>query len=410
MNERQKKRKEMEAVVVMIEDVVRNHQQNCITMFNMVRTMLQTWNNGHEGRPPITYSMTTKIPDQVRHMDRLVGLTDADCINNLRMDRNAFGRLCRILRDRCGLVDRRYVRVEEQVAMFLSTLAHHKKTRVVGFDFIRSGHTVSHYVHEVLRGVIHLHSILFVEPSPVDESCEDPRWKWFQGCLGALDGTYINVCVSMTDAPRYRTRKGHIATNTLAVCDRFLRFVYILPGWEGSVADSRVLRDAVTRPNGLKVPKGAYYLCDNGYANSEGFLTPFKGVRYHLKEWGPTNQRPKTPQELYNMRHTMARNIIERAFAVLKMRWGILRSASFYPIETQTRLIMACFLLHNFIRGEMQVDPMELELDGGNDGLAGEQQGIVDEHGDVQYVDSVESSPAWNQKRLDLANYMWRNL
>ena len=77
---------------------------------------------------------------------------------------------------------------------------------------------------------------------------------------------------------------------------------------------------------------GQYYLCDNGYANSEGFLTPYRGVRYHLQEWGPDSERPKNPREMFNMRHTSARNIIERAFAVLKMRWGILRSASYYPI------------------------------------------------------------------------------
>ncbi|KAL1569216.1 hypothetical protein AAHA92_00722 [Salvia divinorum] len=96
------------------------------------------------------------------------------------MDFNAFGRLFRILRDRCGLVDQRYVRVEEQVAMFLTTLAHHKKTRIVGFDFIRSRHTVSHYVYEVMRCVIHLHSTLFVEPSPVGES--------YSGNNGAVSG------------------------------------------------------------------------------------------------------------------------------------------------------------------------------------------------------------------------------
>lgn len=154
---------------------------------------------------------------------------------------------------------------------------------------------------------------------------------------------------------------------------------------------------------------GNYYLCDNGYANSEGFLTPFKGVRYHLKEWGPQTQRPSSPRELYNMRHTMARNVIERAFAVLKMRWGILRSASFYPIETQTRLIMTCFLLHNYIRGEMRVDPVEQELDGG--GLEGDEgrRAEGDEQPDVQYVDTVESTPAWNQMRQDLADYMWQN-
>lgn len=35
-----------------------------------------------------------------------------------------------------------------------------------------------------------------------------------------------------------------------------MNFVYVLSGWEGSAADSRVLRDAVTRPNGLKIPSG----------------------------------------------------------------------------------------------------------------------------------------------------------
>ena len=77
-----------------------------------------------------------------------------------------------------------------------------------------------------------------------------------QGCIGALDETYINVRVPVADAPRCRNRKGHITTNTLAACDPQLRFIYLLPGWEGSAGDSRILRDAVSRPLGLKVPKG----------------------------------------------------------------------------------------------------------------------------------------------------------
>ncbi|KAG8383769.1 hypothetical protein BUALT_Bualt04G0048200 [Buddleja alternifolia] len=58
-----------------------------------------------------------------------------------------------------------------------------------------------------------------------------------------------------------------------------MNFVYMLPGWEGSAADGRVLRDAVSRANGLKVPTGQYYLCDNGYMNCPGFLAPYRGVR-----------------------------------------------------------------------------------------------------------------------------------
>ena len=64
------------------------------------------------------------------------------------------------------------------------------------------------------------------------------------------------MLVLNVDKPRYRTRKGKLATNTLAGCDRYMRFVYVLLGWEGSAADSRVLRDAINRVHGLRVPKG----------------------------------------------------------------------------------------------------------------------------------------------------------
>ena len=57
------------------------------------------------------------------------------------------------------------------------------------------------------------------------------------------------------------------------------------------------------------------------------------------------------------MKHAAARNVIERCFGLLKMRWAILRSPSFYPIQTQCRS-----LLHNLIRREMSIDPMEQEI------------------------------------------------
>ncbi|KAL8508172.1 hypothetical protein ACS0TY_018665 [Phlomoides rotata] len=144
--------------------------------------------------------------------------------------------------------------VEEQVAIFLSILAHHKKNKVVKFKFLRSGQTVSHYVHLVLGAVLELHCILLAKPVPIPDDCTDPRWKWFKGCLGALDGRYINVQVHAADKGRYRTQKGHISTNVLVVCNRDMRFIYVLPGWEGSACDARILRNAVNRTNGLKVP------------------------------------------------------------------------------------------------------------------------------------------------------------
>ncbi|PKI71164.1 hypothetical protein CRG98_008462 [Punica granatum] len=102
---------------------------------------------------------------------------------------------------------------------------------------------------------------------------------------GTLDGTYIKIRVPEIDRPRYRTRKSDIATNVLDVCTPDMQFTYVLPGWEGSAVDGRVLRDALSRQHGLRVPTGCYYLVDTDYTNCEGFLTLFRDQRYHLNEW-----------------------------------------------------------------------------------------------------------------------------
>ncbi|KAK2646475.1 hypothetical protein Ddye_021670, partial [Dipteronia dyeriana] len=115
-------------------------------------------------------------------IQRITCVSDTDCIWELRMDRNAFAMLCELLKTRGGLLDDGNVTIEKQVATFVNILAHHTKYRSV------------------------------------------------QDCLGALDGTYIEVIEPESDKPRYRTRKGHIATNVLGVCTRELKFLYVLSG------------------------------------------------------------------------------------------------------------------------------------------------------------------------------------
>ncbi|KAL8553738.1 hypothetical protein ACS0TY_002143 [Phlomoides rotata] len=163
-----------------------------------------------------------------------------------------------------------------------------------------------------------------------------------EGCLGALDGTYIDVHVPISEKGWYRNRKGQVSVNVLGVCDMNMRFVYVLTRWKGSAADSRVLRNAINKENGLNIPRGKYYLCDNGYPNCEGFLTPYKGVRYHLNEW--TSRRPQTYQEYFNMKHTRARNVVERTFRLLKMRWGyfVVRRGIQSLLQIKSSWVMDC--------------------------------------------------------------------
>lgn len=80
-----------------------------------------------------------------------------------------------------------------------------------------------------------------------------------QNCLEALDETYIMMNVMATDRSRYRTQKDKVVTNVLRVYDMKEDFVFILASLEGSAVDLCILRDAISRPNGLKVLKGNCY-------------------------------------------------------------------------------------------------------------------------------------------------------
>nr|XP_043616517.1 protein ALP1-like isoform X1 [Erigeron canadensis] len=172
-------------------------------------------------------------------------------------------------------------------------------------------------------------------------------------------------------------------------------FTYVLAGWEGSAADSRVLRDAISRPQGLRVPRGSYYLCDAGYTNGDGFLTPYGGQWYHINDW---SNPPTTAKELYNKRHSSARNVIERAFGMIKNRWKILHDICFHPVESMPRIIIACCLMHNFIRTEISEDPCE-NLVPINYSVNG------NEHDDL--ISTVQTSQVWSDHRDSLANDMF---
>jgi predicted Rdx family selenoprotein len=74
----------------------------------------------------------------------------------------------------------------------------------------------------------------------------------------------VPILVPVAKQSAWRNRKGWISQNVLAACDFDINFVYILPGWEGSVYDGRVLSFAKDR--GFYILLEKYYLVDAGYA------------------------------------------------------------------------------------------------------------------------------------------------
>ena len=216
------------------------------------------------------------------------------CQEVFRMKAEVFRFLCSELQSKGELHPSRHIAVDEKVGMFLWTVARAASNRDVQERFQHSGDTVSRHFHQVLHAVNLLIPDYIKLPS-TSETCvsitSTPKfYTYFNDCIGALDGTHIAAKVPNEDTAAYRNRKGWLSQNVLACCefDNSL-FTYILADWEGSAHDGAVLEAAFDA--GFKVPMGKYYLADAGYAFTPWCITPYRGVRYHLREWDKANLR-----------------------------------------------------------------------------------------------------------------------
>ncbi|XP_014503249.1 protein ALP1-like [Vigna radiata var. radiata] len=289
------------------------------------------------------------------------------CRDIIRMGPEAFINLCERLRTTELVKDVIRSIVEEQVAQFLHIIRHNVKNWSVAFFFHRSGATVSKQFHNVLDAIITLESEFLTQPSGDEVHpyvLNNSRfYPYFKDCLGVIDVTHIRVRVPREDAPRFRGRKDWPTQNVFAACDFDMKFTYVLAGWEGTTSDFRILKNALDLDDPLVIPQGKYYLGDVGFMLKSTIMTPYRGIRYHLKEF--TCRGPQNARELFNHRHSSMRNVIERTFGVLKRRFPIIACGTepYYGLETMTNIILAYCILHNFIRGIDRDDPLLNEVD-----------------------------------------------
>uniref|UniRef100_A0A2N9IT35 Uncharacterized protein n=1 Tax=Fagus sylvatica TaxID=28930 RepID=A0A2N9IT35_FAGSY len=251
----------------------------------------------------------------------------------------SFVELCKILSDKNLVRETINVSNKEQVVIFLHTIGHNVRFRVAVGRFHRSVETIHRYFRVVLKGVFSLYK--HVVRLPDNETHLDIRnnrrfYPYFKDCVGAIDGTHIRASVPIEIQGRFRGRKDGTTQNVLAAITFDLKFCYVLAGWEGNAHDSRVLDDALHRSRGLKIPEGKYYLGDAGYGNKNGILSPYRKVRYHLKEF--SDHPPENAQELFNLHHSSLRTTIERGFGVLKKRFRVLGAEPFWSFETQVEV------------------------------------------------------------------------
>jgi hypothetical protein len=125
-------------------------------------------------------------------------------------------------------------------------------------------------------------------PSPYIHN--NPKFHpFFENAIGAIDGSHFLSSGTAEERALARDRKGLVTSNCLAGCDFNHKFTYISAGWEGSVSDSTMFFDS--RITDLTIQPGKYYLADAGFPIASALLIPYRGVRYHLAEWGRADLR-----------------------------------------------------------------------------------------------------------------------
>ncbi|RXH93546.1 hypothetical protein DVH24_014122 [Malus domestica] len=112
--------------------------------------------------------------DQERQsfLGRLFNGKDSTCIEQLRVSKSAFKRLCEILQRIGGLVRTRHVSIEESVTIVFF--------RVIGLYYYHSKETISRQFHNVLHAMMKI-SQEYVKYQPcVISNFEREKWRWFE--------------------------------------------------------------------------------------------------------------------------------------------------------------------------------------------------------------------------------------
>lgn len=202
------------------------------------------------------------------------------------------------------------------------------------------------------------------------------------GVICAVDGSHIAI-VKPPEAENgylYYNRKQFYSLNVLAACNANMKFVYVNAEYPGSVHDSAIYH-MTDLANEVSADESTFLLGDSGFAASSIMLTPCPNAMSGSRE------------ARYNTAHKHARNVVERAFGVLKSRWRCLNKhrVLHYDPVTAGKIVYACVILHNICVDErMQVeDDVEMQV----------------EQEDVEDVEQTQNSTASRMRDAYIRRY-----
>ena len=204
-----------------------------------------------------------------------------------------------------------------------------------------------------------MHLIYFQTPS-TNEEWEDiaqmfhDRWN-LPHVIGALDGKHVRITKPAKSGSLYYNYKHFYSIILFAMVDADYCFRYVDVGAEGKSADSTLwkfsqfFRDLTHKDNPLGLPEPTefpgyrgklnyYFVADDAFEMSLLLMKPYPSANLTL------------PQRIFNYRLSRCRRIVENAFGILATRFRILRREMEMNPDNCSEVVMACIVLHNFLR------------------------------------------------------------
>ncbi|CAH1953664.1 unnamed protein product [Acanthoscelides obtectus] len=175
----------------------------------------------------------------------------------------------------------------------------------------------------------------------------------FPNCVGAVDRKHVQIKPPPGSGEFYYNYKGYNSLVLMSICNVNYEFIMCDFGTNGRISDGGVI--ACThfytklKNKTLKLPPAT---CPRNSDRELPFVFVGDGAfALHSDFLKPNSQNDLNhDQKIYDYRLSRARCKIENSFGILSARFQVLQSAISLQIESIDKVVMACCVLHYFLR------------------------------------------------------------
>nr|XP_022907301.1 protein ALP1-like [Onthophagus taurus] len=285
-----------------------------------------------------------------------------DFINYLRMDYPTFAQL---LSEITPLIERKdtlmrdAVTPEERLIATLRFLATGRSFEDLKFSYVISTQLLGRIIPETCRAIYKVLRKKYLKFPSKDEEwikiAMDFKKMWqFEICLGSMDGKHIAIKQPPGSGSYFYNYKGFYSTVLFANVNANYEFIYVYSGTNGRISGGGVIKNTefynLLMSNSLKIPQPVnipgisdklpyVFIGDEAFPLMTNLMKPYSQSNTTGYE-----------ERVFNYRVSRARRVVENAFGIMSNRFRILLQPIATKVETVDDIVLACCVLHNFLR------------------------------------------------------------